>query len=392
MLRLSALALLFAAPMAAAQTAPAPAPSTPATTPTPAQPATLTPATQTPTTQTTTTANPRLAPGGVVAGGNGFPLHLQATFDTSLGNGILAPGYQIQPQLGTSLNLRPSASLPKIDGLPKMLLNGSIDFSVASWTFSTGGTGVYERQVRVSDPSVALIFPGIFKEEFTGAVLSLVASARAPISITSRQQNLITNFGGAAQVSWSQDVPFGSFFLQYTPSIRGAVYSEVAATMPCDAPQGGLARAGANPVNGVDELPTLIAREGEILPNGECILRGRQPLASVSNSFAGGWSDPSGNHTISLSGGIAHSFLRPMKASPELSSPFASGQNFNESTNGSLNYTYTLPVDFNAFITTGTFSSQPAFAGSNYFRFPFWDFVTPANNFSGVFFDITVGI
>ena len=35
--------------------------------------------------------NARLAPGGVVTGGSSFPLHIQATFDNSLGNAIFAP-------------------------------------------------------------------------------------------------------------------------------------------------------------------------------------------------------------------------------------------------------------------------------------------------------------
>ena len=74
--------------------------------------------------------NARLAPGGVVTGGSSFPLHIQATLDNSLGNAIFAPGYQQQVVWGTSLSLRMSASLPKADWAPRMLLSGGTDFSI----------------------------------------------------------------------------------------------------------------------------------------------------------------------------------------------------------------------------------------------------------------------
>jgi hypothetical protein len=94
---------------------------------------------------------------------------------------------------------------------------------------------------------------------------------------------------------------------------------------------------------------------------------------------------------VSLSLGIAHAFVRALKNDPALSSPFSSGQNFNETTSGSLSYSYQLPVDFNSFLSAGVFSGQPSVSGTN-LRFPFWDFQTPANNFSGFFFDVVVGI
>lgn len=391
MLRLSPLLLVLAATAATAQEAPAQPATTAPSSPAPAA-ATAT-ATATATTNTPK-VNPRLAPGGVATGTSSFPLHLQATLDTSLGNGVFAPGYQIQPSLGSSLNLRPSASLPKIDGLPKAILTGSIDFSVSNWIPASQTSGVYDRQVRVGDPSVAVILPGIFKEEFTGIGVSLVGSARLPLSITSRQQNLITNVGGSAQFAWgSPDLAIGSFFAQYSPSVRASIYSQLGATMPCDAPNlAGTPRPLGDPINGLDTLPTYIApRDEQYLPDGTCVLAGRQSIAAVSNSVATGWTDPSGNHNLSLSLGISHSFSRGLKSDPTLSSPFSSGQNFNESTNGSLSYAYTLPFDFNSSISTGIFSGQPSVSGTG-LRFPFWDFQTPANNFSGFFFDLTVGI
>lgn len=396
MLRLSPLALLFAAQLAAAQ-APAPAPSTTppaATTPTPAQPATLTPAT--PTNQLAA----RLTPGGVLDSGSSFPLGMQLNLSNSLGNGILAPGYQAQPQWSTSLSLVPNVRIPKLDGIPRMALSGSVNFSVNNWLFAYSNGGVYERQVRVSDAGVRLTLPGLYTEEFTGIGISPGITASVPLSITSRQANLVTSIGASLPFSWpAPETPIGSFFLQYVVSARGSVFSQVAATMPCSGLRDyGTPRPLGDPVNGTDELPTFIpAREEQYLDDGTCLLPGRQRLFGVNQGFNASWSSPGdGAHSVSLGLGWSHSFLRPLAAKPELSSPFASGQNFNESTSGSLSYSYTVPVDFPFTLSLSAGSDQSAYVvlpdGAQVLRFPFWDFINPANNNSGVSFDISVGI
>jgi hypothetical protein len=389
---------------AAAHAQQAPAPSSPAPdasqTPAPstdanaASPEGTASATTTTTTQAAPT-NARLAAGGVVTGGGSFPLHLQVTLDNFVGNGVLAPGYQAQPNVGTSVNLRPTAVLPRFENMPRMILSMSLDFSVNNWLPAFTNTSVMERQILVGDPSIALILPGIFREEVTGIGVSLVASARAPLSMTSRQQNLVTNVGGAAQFMWaSPETPVGTFFVQYTPSVRLAVYSQPAATMPCDVPQPYVTpKPSANPANGVDDLPLVQPRAAELLPSGECILAGRQPMGSINNSTASGWSTTDGTHNVTLALSWSLGFLRPLTSAPELASPFSSGQNFNENSSGSLSYTYTVPTDFPFFITTGVFSSQPVWSANGKTpRFPVWDFFTPANNFSAAFFDVTVGI
>jgi hypothetical protein len=91
--------------------------------------------------------------------------------------------------------------------------------------------------------------------------------------------------------------------------------------MPCDAPNtDAVPRPLGNPINGVDTLPTFIGRAEQILPDGTCILAGRQTLATIGNSAATGWTDPSGSHNVSLSLGIAHAFVRALKNDPALSS------------------------------------------------------------------------
>lgn len=337
--------------------------------------------------------NARLAPGGVVTGGSSFPLHIQATLDNSLGNAIFAPGYQQQVVWGTSLSLRMSASLPKADWAPRMLLSGGTDFSINNLLEASSNSTAYDRQIQLGDASLALIMPGLYTEEFTGISVSLITSARAPLSVESRERNLMVGLGGAAQFMWnSPETAIGSFFVQYTPSVRVNAYSQVGATIPCSAAGRFRNVSSADPIDGITELPMYYGREEQVLDNGECILPGRQSLASVSNSMATGWSTPDGSHNISLSLAWAHAFLRPLKNDPSLSSPFASGQNFGESNSGSLSYTYTVPADFNVYLTGGLYSQQPVYNDQGQLRFPLWDFVTPANNLSGFFFDVTVGM
>jgi hypothetical protein len=215
------------------------------------------------------------------------------------------------------------------------------------------------------------------------------------LSITSRQQNLITNVAAAAQFMWgSPETPVGSFFIQYTPSVRALFYSQPGPTMPCDvpAPYENPLPSG-DPVNGLDELPLVLPRAEQLLPNGECIMVGRQNIGSVNNAMATGWSTTDGSHNVTLSLSWGLGFLRPLATAPELASPFSSGQNFNENTSGSLSYTYTVPTDYPFFITAGLASGQPAWsADGKTMRFPLWDFFTPANNFSAAFLDVTIGM
>lgn len=343
--------------------------------------------------QPVATQNARLAPGGVAAAGSSFPLGLQLTLDNAVGNGLFAPGYQIQPQFGTAVNVRPSFRIPKHDALPRMIVTGSFDFYVANWLSAFGNYTNYDRQLMINDATGALILPGIFTEQLTGIVLSVVVSARAPLSLFSRQNNLITNVGGSLQLSWSSpDTPIGAFFVQYVPSVRGNFYSQVAATTPCATPSLPQPRSN-NPGDGISELPVYFGRDEQILPNGECVLPGRQVLATIGNSVNTGWSTSDGAHNISLGLSWSHSFLRGLSSKPDLSSPFASGQGFQEGSSGSLSYTYTVPVDYRLFLTAGVFTQNlSAYNNAGGIRFPIYDFVTPANNLSSFFFDVTVGI
>lgn len=385
------LALLLTSASSLAQT-PTPTSTTPAPTPAASTTTTAQPA-EDEAPAAAPAQNARLAPGGVVAGGSSFPLNLQLTFDNTLGSGILAPGYQAQPQFGTAVNVRPSFRVPKHDLLPRIILTTSFDFYVANWLAASTNFTTFDRQLQIGDAVGAVILPGLYTETLTGISMSLVLSARAPLSLFSRQNNLITNLGGSIQFAWnSPDTPIGSFFVQYIPSLRGNVFSQVGATTPCSTPSFQPPRTN-NPGNDLTDLPVYFGRDEQILPNGECILPGRQVLATIGNSVNTGWSTSDGAHNVSLGVAWTHSFLRGLSNKPGLSSDFASGQGFQEGSSGSLSYTYTVPVDFRLFLTAGVFTQNlSAYNQAGDIRFPIYDFVTPANNLSSAFFDVTIGI
>jgi hypothetical protein len=333
-------------------------------------------------------------PGAAEKKADKFPLHINASLSNAFGNGILQAGgqYQQRPVWSTGVGLNPSASLPTFGLVKALNLGGSINFSVGNWLPSYN-SDVYDRIVRVSDPGLSLSAPGIFKEEaFTNISLSVSLSASAPLSLASRVANKLTTIGFGVNVGWSSpETPVGTFNVSYGPRVSANVFSQVASTIPCDASIS-IANDPTRPIGGdiMDDAPVYYARDAQRLPNGECIMPGRQSLGSLANTLGAGWN--MGSHSVGLNLAWRHSLLRPLSNHPELTGRYASGQNFNESNSAGIDYSYQLPLDFDASISAGLSSGQGAYDMSGDLRFPFWDFVTPGNNFSAASVSLSVGI
>jgi hypothetical protein len=390
----AATAMAQTPPPAAPPASPAPAAATPAASGTPAPAAATTPA--------AAPTNPRLAPGGIVAGGSTFPLNANITFDNAWSNAWLAPGYQRQPNWSTSIDARLAWRLPTADGaLPRMILSARMQWFVNNWLPAFTNLDAYDRQVRYSDLGLSLIFPGLTKGllnfgEWANFVATPIVAIRLPISAASRFSGLLVAPQAAVQFSWNSPEigPFGTLFAQYTPVIRGNIYYRNAATRFA---QGGVSTAS----NVSDPSAATVCRPEERVGD-DCILAGRQLLGLFANNVAFGWNSPGdGAHNVSISLGTTHFFQRGLSTKPELNSIFSTAESYSVTSNGGISYTYTVPVDFQLFITTGVGSEQPMFMVGNAFgdtspvfyvpRLPFWDFATPANGFSSAFFDVTVG-
>lgn len=335
---------------------------------------------------------------------NAFPLSANASLASSFGSGWLSPGYTSVPTFSQTLTPSLSYRIPDVDWLPKMSVSTRLDVSI-QW-LSNAHSSVYDRVARVSDLYASLGFPSLYKEELTGISISGGLNARAPLSLNSRRWNVLGSLGLGATLSWSTEhledlLPewLGDVSLSYAPnaSVIGHLYPN--ASLPCDASplDPTLTRYGSAAEN-LERIPLMLPREGEILPDGTCVVGGRRSIGSFSHSASIGWS--LGKHSVNASLGLLYQLLAPLHDRPELRSPFATSQSWTEMSTGSIAYTYTvptesidLPIDTNMRISAGVSSLQPSYdLGGRTLRFPFWDFATPANNFSAAFVTVDVGI
>jgi hypothetical protein len=344
--------------------------------------------------------------------GKKFPLHADVTLDNSVGEGVFgtygsgtdvlindgssALHFDAPPQeivWGTSLRLSGSASIAKTDYSPKLGVSVGESFAIANWLPAYGNGTVYEREIIMSDLSVGLSAPAVFTEEFTGIKLSPGIGVRLPLSLRSRHQELIAGFSARVGAGWtSPETPIGTFGISYTPSVGYNQFTNVYTT---EAGVGSTAvgnQTPADPLAALGNVPVAYCRSTEaISATGECALGGRQGVASLSNTIGGSWS--LGQHSVGINFGYSIGFLRPVANEPQLDSKFSSGQNFNDSTFGSISYSYEVPVDFaHVSLGAGLASGQSAFDRENNFNFPFWNFWYPNSNASSAFFDVSVGI
>lgn len=363
-----------------------------------------------------------LAPGGVVGGGSSFPLGITASTTTSVGSGTFVPGSANNPNVQTSVALRPRFMVPKlVDWQPTAMLTGFMSVSMEWMSSQTGTpfTGPRDRQLRISDASMSLILPGIIREPFTGISVTPILTGRVPLSVSSRFQNRLFGISPAAMVSWAYPTFLGTGAIQYVGAGTYWEHTNNAATLPCGEryPTGGSFFPGTGFGDGTTEFPLAVGRVEEIDANGQCRVRGRQIIGQLVNQLTFAYTAPQffGSHTVSLSGATFHLFSRPLENKPELRSAFAQPQSYvNASpwTSFSLSYNYAVPGDWvpfgaNVQLTGGLSSAQPMFDGRGYFRPPvdliFWApratgdspvgvNLQSGNNFTTGFATLTVGI
>ena len=328
-----------------------------------------------------------------------FPLSMNASLGTSVGMGTFVPSAKFNPSLRNSLSLNPSFSIPVPDGMPKLSLSGGINFGIEWATSQRQSTVAYNRIVRVSDFSMTLGAGKLYKESFTGITVGGNLTGFVPISLASRAAGRWLFGVGGLSFRWSTPElgPIGKINFGYSPKMALRGYGEVATTIPCESAALALP-SGLNAGTGVEQ--SLVSfRRVEQLPNGKCILAGRQSLATQSNGFSVSWSQ--GNHSLSANFAYNITFLRPLsKGLP--SSENASSQDFMESTSGGFSYTYNVPIEQNLSITAGMGSGYGVQGMDGSLRLPFYDlvsffgpfggFVGAANNNTTAYVSVSAGI
>lgn len=316
-----------------------------------------------------------------------FPLHVSGDVANSVGIGSFVSGYRRQPSFGTSLTMIGSYDVPEfIKGFPLALaLRGDLTMDwLPSYTTSDRERPV---QVRVEDIIIKLTSPKVFNDKQYGFFFTPALTLITPASVTSQAQNRILGFSLQNTFGWQN---YG-FSVGYTPVGSIWTFSSEAITLDCGVSTPDVINPN-NPDFGVEQyMWQLVAASTEQrLPDGRCVITGRQAMASVKNVIEAGWSYK--NHSIGASLTWVMGFLRPLENNPELHSLYASTSNMVESSKGQISYSYQIPVGFDLVVEGGVLSYQAAYDEKGRVRFPFFDFLSPANNFTQFYIDISAGV
>ncbi|MFZ9886647.1 MAG: hypothetical protein ACO3JL_04000 [Myxococcota bacterium] len=333
-----------------------------------------------------------------------FPLSVVGSMNSSFGSGWLKTGPEGNPSINQSFTPLLQYTLPKPAWAPAAIVSARTSVSI-EW-MDNQYTETYSRVPRLSDFSLGVVLPGIYRDSFTGIGVTTGFGVRAPLSLFSRRWNVLGALTSNAVVSWStaklgDALPswLGTFSLSLVPSASITGHTSPNPSLPCDsAPLGTSGVLSGNPVENLDRIPLVTTRAGEINAAGECIIPGRRVIGAFNGSGSAAWS--LGNHSVIVSSGLFYQLLAPLTEASALSSPYATAQNWQEFTIGSVNYTYMLPLDgldlpstmFVA-LSGGVSSFQPSYMnGGRDLRFPFWDFATPAANWSSAYLSLDIGL
>ncbi|MES2504458.1 MAG: hypothetical protein V4534_06215 [Myxococcota bacterium] len=310
-----------------------------------------------------------------------------ASLSNFVGVGSFIAGYAAEPSWSTSLALNPSYKLPVFWGMPRITVAGNV--SMMMWWLASYQTTAlnYDHRVSFTDIGVDLSMPEIlaFGPGFSfGASLGL----NVPTSVISRAVHRIVGINAGLPIKWSK----WGFSVGLTPAATGWVYSQSNITGPCfQMPQTAINPQNINADMGqLSQGLVIVRNQEENFGDGTCLTSGRQIIWTLNNMLSLGWSNP--NHSVGVGLGWFVNFLRPLQQRPEVSSEFSTGQNFTEATLGRIAYTYRVPIETELSFGAGVMSIQSSRTGAGDLAFPFFDFVTPGNNQTQIFFQATVGI
>ena len=319
-------------------------------------------------------ANPLVGgPGGVAEdAAPPFPLHVFASVTNSLGQGTFVLGHADNPYFGTSLSFTPYLSWKGF----WVMVNQSLD---VEWTQSDSTT--LPNQLMLSDTVVSARYWGFGLPEL-GLRFPLTVRADVPLSLASRYAGKLTGVGGTASMQWSYS-PWNLMVM----ANANASYNVIIPS---------LARPGLE-----DEVRSYLDRQGNPISPAGCLRRdpteaGNFVCGSIPRAGAVGagvqvnWSTLEGQLMLSGSLGISSSFSYFSSPDDEYRSKYARpGIGHSELTRSSLGVTYS-PIDW-LWLSLSADTVQPLFQanGYDYRWFPFWDIVSPANNYSSLSFDTT---
>lgn len=337
----------------------------------------------------------QLAAQGLAAGGGDkvpFPLHLLMSQTTSVGSGTFTyrlnegtrdgstiindypDGTLYNPQVATGLMFRPWALV----GPLQFAVQQSLSYEWTPSEFTTLGN-----QISLDDTSVTARWnPFNFRD--IGTIIGFSGGFTLPISLASRQVGQATSLSLGGRVVYQQ--PSLGLFVVASVGGRYNILVPALSQHTLDEPQKPFED---RTLGSVTPSGCLLRDPTEERANYACLDGVLPSAASVTSSINASWSTPDGAWT--LSAGLAYiNIFRAYEGKDDaLRSIYAlPGVGRTELTNGSLSVSY-QPLDWVTF-TLGTDSTQLALtADQSAIRFPFWDFLGPAENRSSLYLDTT---
>jgi hypothetical protein len=214
-----------------------------------------------------------------------------------------------------------------------------------------------------------------------------------PVSRSSIVINRLLGVGLVLGAKWK----IGAFSLSYSPGVNVWVHKGETKRLACFDNDGRLSVMPGlvNPQNpdfdvGQYMLSLSAYQDLDASPSDRCSIVGRQNIATLKNGF--GASFNFGAQKIALGLSYYWNFLRPLVERPELASLYSQPQAFTQAVMGKIAYSYALPLPVDTTLSTGIVSYGSLFTKRGTLVFPFFDFMTPQNNQTQLFVEMTASL
>lgn len=299
-----------------------------------------------------------------------LPVSAVLVYDNGLGLGAFVANEGARNvDWNMSVSLRPSLTL-----FDKLKLTLRVDVAKPMTTTYQGSVNAdasassLKRQLTVSDIMFITSVPEIYKEPVTGIYIGAGLTTYAPVSMLSRATTQVIAFRPHVNVGWAWEglslsyaLYFKKNFHRFTnPTFNTAVLPDSLQFRP----------------GGVEDLGNGEIADGTLRNTSHLIYNYAEVSYTLFDQL-----------TASLSLFVINSFKYPLPLSDEFSSEYAKAAAQRDYTWGTLELGY-QPWEHLSF-SVGVSSYQPAFTADNKrLRFPFYDFVSPADNLTSFYFDV----
>ena len=307
------------------------------------------------------------------AGGAPFPLHAWISLTQNVGSGTFVAS-PFNPNVSSQLTLTPFLTW---EGYT-VLVNQSFGLE---WTASELTT--YANQIEMSDTSIAVRYTRLNFPELNLMLMPQV-TFQVPISLLSRQAGSLGTPSAGARLIWN------------LPDVGASFYATGSTGFSILVPALSQRFAGEAGKPVIDDLGNSVTTQSCIVRSSTELLSyacGILPMGFRWSAGAGGsWSGFDNQLSVNLDVGYLQGFSIFNAPDDELKADAAvAGYGMRQFTSGNLSATY-IPAGW-VYLTAGLSTFQPTFQEDGTTpRFPLWDFVSPYNNLSSIYFDVTFAL